>query len=284
LLGGVGAAGAYVLAACSGDDPVSTGDAPTTTTPAPVVLGESFDRNTLLVPGIPQRMPFLLFAASGGLIERADAPAELTFSFTLQGGGATMPDVTVARAGDAVDRVYYPAVATFPSVGVWDVATDLDGLPLTSSVAVNEQTTVPQVGDPLPAAPTPTVADPLGVTTLCTRDPQCPFHEVSLADALAAGRPVAVLLSTPAYCQVAICGPVLDLLVDQPPAIDTIHIEVFPNGPPADDATNVSPLVNDTFGLTYEPALFVAGADGRIAARLDNIYDAPELAAALALV
>jgi hypothetical protein len=141
---------------------------------------------------------------------------------------------------------------------------------------------VPDVGDPLPGPPTPTTADPLGVAVLCTREPACPFHEVSLADVLAGGRPVVVMLSTPAYCQTAICGPVLDSLITAAPTIDTVHIEVYPNEAPPDGLP--SELVGSSFGLGWEPVLFVAGADGRVTARLDNIWDGDELGAALATI
>ena len=43
----------------------------------------------------------------------------------------------------------------------------------------------------------------------------------------------------------------------------------------------MSPLVTETFGLNYEPVLFVTTA-GTVTARLDNIYDGAELAEALA--
>jgi hypothetical protein len=295
LLGGAGIAGAYVLGACSSDEPAAppttgtggpstTGVDGTTTTPLDpdaLVLGESFDRNNLLVAGLPQRAPFLLFQASGGLVPIDEAPAELTFSITSEAGQA-LDDITVALAGVDVERAYYPLLTTFPDTGIWNITTTAAGQALATSVGVNESATVPQVGDPIPTAPTPTTADPLGVTTLCTREPACPFHEVSLDDVVAAGRPVAVIVSTPAYCQVAICGPVLDLLVDTAPAIDVVHVEVYPNDPPPDGLPTT--LVTDTFGLAYEPVLFVADATGAVVARLDNIYDGPELTAALALV
>ena len=40
----------------------------------------------------------------------------------------------------------------------------------------------------------------------------------------------------------------------------------------------------DAYALPFEPALFVAEPDGTILRRLDAIYDATELADALALV
>jgi hypothetical protein len=296
---GAGLAGLLALAACGDDD--DGGDAGNQSqTPGnggdgdgqdgegssgQLVLGEAFDRNALLVASIAQRAPYVLFESSGGLVPVADAPDEVTFTFTPQDGGDALEPITTTRRGDDVDRPYYPVVATFPSAGLWDVTADLgDGRTLTSVVAVNETSPLAQIGDPLPVAPTPTVADTLGVTHLCTDDPACPLHEVSLDAATAAGRPVAVLVSTPAFCAVGICGPVLDLLVDATDGrddVDAIHVEVYTES--GDDGPGEpSPLVVDTFALGWEPVLFVADATGTVVARLDNIYDGPELAEALA--
>ena len=75
---------------------------------------------------------------------------------------------------------------------------------------------IPQVGAPLPPFDTPTVEDGRGVNPICTREPACPLHDVSTqSSALSAGQPVAYLIGTPAYCQTAVCGPVLDLLLDR---------------------------------------------------------------------
>jgi hypothetical protein len=287
--------GAVLLAACAGgdDDPDAVaGDAATTTSggaPTPsttteatsVVLGTAFNRNTFLQAGIPQRSTFVLFEGSGGFVRPADAPEELTFEAQLAPDGARV-QATVARHGDDLDRPYYPAAFTFPSPGVWAVTTTLpDGATLTREVQVNASVPFPQVGDALPAIATPTTAADLGVGTICTRTPACPFHEVSLADAMAAGRPVAALVSTPAYCQVAICGPVLDLLIAADAGdVAVVHIEAFPNGSGTDPGAP-SPILTDDLGLDFEPVLFVAGADGVITARLDSIYDAAELASAL---
>lgn len=283
----LGSGAAALLAACGGDDGEGGAAATTTTSAGPgsaPVLGVAFDVNGVLVSGIEQRAPFLLYEPTGGLIRFADAPAELTFEIAPE-GGEPLPPVTVARHGEDVDRAYWPLVTTFESTGLHVVRVDVDGAALEQPVNVNRpaEVTVPQVDQPLPSAPTPTVADPLGVQTICTQEPPCPLHEVSLADAVAAGRPVAVLVSTPAYCQVAICGPVLELLVGAAPAhpdVAVVHLEVYPNGEPT--AESISPVVTSTLGLTYEPALFVADAAGTLTARLDNIYDGAELSAALA--
>jgi cell division septation protein DedD len=289
----LGSGAALVLAACS-DDGEPTDDGGDTTAPggeatttsaaaaAGLVLGEAFDRNGTLVAGIPQRAPFVLFQTSGGLVRFADAPPSIAFTLRPEDGDGLAP-IEVQRRGEDVDRPYYPLLATFPAAGAWSVSADLGtGTVLESLVQVNPEVSIPQVGEALPVAPTPTTAAPAGATTVCTRETPCPFHEVSLDAARAEGRAVAVLLSTPAYCQVGICGPVLDLLIAEAPNhpdLTVIHVEVYPNGAPPE--VPPSALITQTFGLAYEPALFVAGAAGTVTARLDNIYDGPELTEAL---
>jgi hypothetical protein len=283
-------AGAVLLTACGGSDgddttagdTSSTRDDPGTTgSTGGLVLGFAFNPNGFLVAGRPQRTSAVLFESSGGFATVEAAPEELSLVATPAGGGEAV-NATVARHGEDLDRPYYPAELTFPTPGVWEVVADLgDGTTLRREVQVSESVPFPQIGDPLPAVPTPTVADPLGVSTICTRSPACPFHEVSLTDALTQGRPVAVLLSTPAYCQVAVCGPVLDLLVEAHPQTHAvIHVEVFPNGSGTDPGTP-SPVLTEGFHLDFEPVLYVAGADGTITSRLDSIYDGDELTAAL---
>src|SRR5438132_1411319 len=83
-----------------------------------------------------------------------------------------------------------------------------------------------------PPNPTPTTANHLGVNPICTHDPVCPFHSVSLDQAIGGTRPIALLVSTPAFCQVAICGPVLDLFIKRKATfaaqgITVIHAEVY---------------------------------------------------------
>jgi hypothetical protein len=91
---------------------------------------------------------------------------------------------------------------------------------------------VPGPGDPMPPFDTPTFDDSRGVDPLCTREPEpCPFHEVTLTDALVAGKPVAYLVGTPAFCQTGTCAPALESMIAvQDRFGDTftwIHAEVY---------------------------------------------------------
>ena len=72
----------------------------------------------------------------------------------------------------------------------------------------------------------------MGVNPICTRsEGTCPFHAQSLDTLVGNGKPTIVLLATPALCQSATCGPVLDILMAEvaPVAskLNVVHVEVF---------------------------------------------------------
>lgn len=249
-----------------------------------VVLGAFFGfGDAVLAAGIEQRAVFGLLDASGPI--GSGTPAELMFTLEDEGGRAVAEPTVVARHQAELPRPYYPLRFTVDRPGNYVAVADLDGrrLEATFLVSAAEDVTVPQVGDPLPAIPTPTPEQSRGVDPLCTAEPQCPLHEPSLEEAMADGRPVALLISTPAFCQTAICGPVLDVLLDRrgeaPDDLVILHAEVYTD----ERAEQLTPVVQ-ALQLSYEPALFVAGGDGLVTARLDNIFDADEMRAALATV
>jgi len=131
---------------------------------------------------------------------------------------------------------------------------------------------------------TPTPTDARGVDPVCTQDPPCPLHDVTLTEALTMGKPVAFLISTPAFCQTGICGPVLDLLVAEAEGRDIValHAEVWKNAAELDgDLSQATPTeALDAYGMTaagFEPALFIGDSQGNLADRLDLIYDSSEL-------
>ena len=144
-----------------------------------------------------------------------------------------------------------------------------------------------QVGDPVRSVDTPTTANPLNVNPICTRTPTaCPLHTISYAEVLKTKGPTALLISTPGFCQTAVCGPVFELLVSESanfPKIRMVHAEVdndpqeFASGKPDPKATDA---VN-TYGLSYEPSLVVANNDGIVVSRLDFTWDRAELCSAL---
>lgn len=142
-------------------------------------------------------------------------------------------------------------------------------------------TKVPFPGQPMRPVRSPTSAQPLGVNPICTRQPPCPLHEVSIDAALAEKRPLAVLFATPALCESRLCGPVLENLLAQQERfgakVRLVHVEIFPT------VERKKPLIQavQDYGLDNEPVLFLAGADGVVRERLDNAYDLAEIRSAL---
>ena len=58
---------------------------------------------------------------------------------------------------------------------------------------------IPKPGENLPPFDTPTTADGRGVNPVCTRQPACALHDLTLTQALQTGKPVAYLIGTPAF-------------------------------------------------------------------------------------
>ena len=140
----------------------------------------------------------------------------------------------------------------------------------TIPVATAETSAFPAPGDEAPVVATPTFAAPLGAEQVCTQEPPCDMHEVSLDDALAQGRPVVVQFATPAYCQTAVCGPsvaVLDEVRQQGDWGDTafIHCEIY-----ADAGQNLLEPIT-AWNLPSEPWMYTIDAQGRIDSRTDGV-------------
>lgn len=102
------------------------------------------------------------------------------------------------------------------------------------------------------------------------------MHEVTLRDALTIGKPIALLVGTPAHCSTGTCAPALEALIaaraQVGDAVTFIHAEVYADV----DATKVAPTVG-ALAMDYEPALFITDENGVVVERLDAVFDAVEV-------
>jgi hypothetical protein len=263
-----------------GDSRGSGGEEPAP--PAGGLVAIRFFPDGVQPPG-SQRMPVGLATSDGALAE--DGPATLT-ARVIDGSGNPVGDpVTAERHDQGLPRAYYPFLTSVPAAGLYTLSIDVGSgtpAPLAFSVTDPAQIAIPQVGDRLVPVDTPTTTDARGVDPICTRDPECPLHERTLTEAMASGKPVAFLIATPAYCQTAACGPVLDVLLSQHDRlgdqVEMVHAEVYINDEPGPDT--VSEAVK-AYKLEFEPVLYLADAEGVIVERLDSIFDEAEVSAAL---
>jgi hypothetical protein len=282
----LGATGGVLLAACGksdGSDETTASDS--TTTPGAagaggLVLFKAFQAEQPV--GVDLRLPLALADGEGSF--DVNLPRTVTVRMRRPDGGISAP-VTVQRHEQDLPRGYFPLRTTFDTPGRWSIVLEAGKTQVETMVdakAASELPSIPGPGDPLPKIPTPTKANHQGVNPICTNDPVCPFHSVSLDQVIGGTKPIVLIVSTPAFCQVAICGPVLGLLIKRRAQLEqaglaVIHAEVYVDR----NARQTAPTV-DALGLDFEPSLFLAAPDGTVTDRLDSIFDGAELDEALA--
>lgn len=285
----VGLAAGALVAACGRGSQSST--AP------PIILGEAdpvgwrlgarfadgYTAPSSIVAGSLQRAPYVLLGVDGLPID-TEGPQRLDFTIREAGpGGTVVATHTVERHGGEPATPYFPLVFQINDPGDYVVQIDNKSEPHNLRVIDVDQTELLQVGDPLPAIVTPTIADPQDVDPICTEtNGPCPFHEHSVVDALARPGPTALLVSTPRFCQSDVCGPTVGLLRSslrvRPEPWSVVHAEVY-QGPEAGNF-NTTPVVT-ALGLNFEPTLIVANSAGIVTAALHFTMDANEVAAAM---
>ena len=278
FLAGAGALGIVLASGCGGKDEAGAR-----------ILGAAFanglSSEAVLVPGIEQRAPLVLFDVASGRPMRDNPPASIDVELWVTGGKMlTKSKLTVHD--DEISTPYYPLMMTLPEAGDYEIRAKFSDEPVGFRASARDKVPLVQVGDKLRPVDTPTTTNALGVTPICTRTPQCPLHDTSLAKVLETKGPTALLISTPGFCQTAVCGPVLELLMSERANFTNmrmVHAEVYID--PQEFATGKpNPRTTDavkTYGLSYEPSLIVANADGIVVSRLDFTWDRAELRAAL---
>lgn len=285
FLGGAAAIGA---AACGSNDSDGNSAASTTTAAGSYSLIGMFppSGSGFLPAGAPRRLPFVIADFDGAPLDVIDGPVTMSLS---NDAGMIGEAMEVEPRSEGLQRAYLPFTATFPEAGFYTVSATYGGQTIEARLEASAEgsSSIPDVGQPLPAVATPTSDDARGVTPICTNNPECNLHDINLVDALAdTTRPTMLLISTPAYCQTAICGPVLQIVVDAAaadPSVQTIHAEVYADPESVDlpQESDLAPVVA-AYELPIEPVLYLADSAGIITHRFDSIFDTSELSEALA--
>lgn len=244
-----------------------------------------FNPDNYLTVGVPQRISFAVANAGGGV--SLDTPATMTFK--LEHPSGKKKNFTAKVHNKNLPFSYYQFDYVLPEKGNYFTSSTVDGHEVSAAFAVGAKgsSPVPAPMSTMPSLVTPTVTDPHGIDPLCTNDPPCPLHSVSLDAALAEKKPVAYLVATPKFCQTGICGPVLDVLLSEQSAyadkVTMIHQEVYQSATEAAEKganATLAPALKE-LGLVSEPVLFLIGRDGIVTRRLDSAYDSVELRAGL---
>lgn len=283
---GAGLAAFPALAACGGDDESATatsGEGGTSTTAGKLDRSlVPFSGTASFVASARNRLPFGI-GDRDGLLPTEASPKTLTVTILDEQDQQVGDPIEATRHADGLPRAYYPLEFEAGKPGLYTARAEVDGVTAELAFQVLRPGDLQLVkpGDPMPQVDTPTTKDAHGVKPICTREPACPLHEVSLREALAGDSPIGLLISTPAFCGVSICGPVLDLLLEQVdgfPGVRFIHAEVYAD--PAASLNETAPIVQ-ALRLPFEPVLVLARPDGTVTTRLDTIFDRAELEATL---
>lgn len=284
------AAGAVVLGGCGTDQTTASApSAPPTPSPTGSPPSTQASLDALVAQAAPQAANDLnVITGSFEQLVGEDLPVAfgLTDAENNPLAGADIRLYAVPSGGDAIGPVptEFREVPGNP-LGLYVTRIDLVDPEITALVAVTadgeragaatlpvrtaEQSAFPAPTEPAITVPTPTVAAPGDLAQLCTSDPPCSMHEVSLDQALREGRPVVLEFSTPAYCQTAVCGPSVEILDEVRGSGDWgdvafIHVEIYSD----QGQTPVEAVTR--WQLPSEPWLYAIGADGIITARSDG--------------
>lgn len=269
------AAGAIAVSACGGSSSgggSASGD---------YVVVTRFP-NTNLVPG-SVRLPISLADAQGTLLTDASLPTTLTSRIVADATGEIIVDkIMTTKHGVNLPQPYWPVIAEINDVGIYRLI--VEGGPEDGAAFQlfdPSRVSVPIVGTPMPPFETPTIDNAGGLDPICTYSSgTCPFHTITLGDALNSGKPVAYLIGTPAYCKTGTCAPALETLIAAQKTFGDdilfVHAEVYTDR----TATEVAPAVR-AYYMDFEPALFIADSDGVLRHRLDAIFDQDEVQDAL---
>ncbi|HEU4327474.1 MAG TPA: thioredoxin family protein [Roseiflexaceae bacterium] len=212
--------------------------------------------------------------------------------------------------GQGLPVGFYVAYPNLDKPGEWRVEIQAQAAGQTSPsisrqrLEVKPSSDVPNVGDQAVAVKTLTikdVPDPAQLSSGKEIDPA--MYQISLDQALASGKPTAVLFATPGFCRTATCGPSLNVLQALRPKygdwINFIHAEVyrypFPQSVQAQQQAAEAAMKQGrlmtpeearagfsdamaAWGLASEPWLYLIDAKGVIAARYEGGITEQELA------
>ncbi len=238
------------------------------------------------------RFAFGLAGATNALVERAtpevffarDQTSKALGPFTARWLDMRAYDATRDRSPRSELKGFYVAEIDLPQPGNWVGAALVDVASQRAAgqgtLAVSQQV-VSQVGTRARPGPSPVATTPAAAAKVCTREPVCPMHYISLDDALASGKPTVLSFATPLLCASRMCGPVVD---EQMQVFDKlgkrranfVHVEIYPGR----QTDKPAPLYVD-WGLKSEPWLLVIDRQGIIRARAEGPVVASEIEAAL---
>lgn len=230
------------------------------------------------------RVSFALFDGPGPLagVRQVDVAA-----VPVDAPGAEAQPPLTAVAYDDYEIPYWVVYPNLTHPGVWGltaVVTLASGETLESQflLPVTEESTAVPLGAAAPASQNRTLATEPDLHQLSSgNDPNPALYQMTVAEALATGRPTVVAFATPGLCQTRWCAPVLESVeavqAEVGDSANFIHIEVYEDF----QALTWVPEMAE-WGLETEPWVYVLDETGRVAAAFSGPLSPRELRQAVA--
>lgn len=214
------------------------------------------------------------------------------FKLKADGTGEKKSDATaIFRSVGGQSKGVWAAPVEFGETGPWGAQISVGGGSDAPRVTrmnfeVRDKFSAPGYGDPAVRSATPTDRDVGGdLAKLCTNQPPCTLHTLSVARALESGqKPLVAAFATPALCTSATCGPELDAVLalhaTYGERANFVHVEIYQY--PFDGA-KVAPAV-DEWHLPSDPWIFIVDKTGIVRDRFEGAAPADEIEPALKAV
>jgi hypothetical protein len=194
----------------------------------------------------------------------------------------------IFRSVGAQSRGVWVAPAEFGETGAWGAQVTLsqpNNPPRSARMnfEVRDKFSAPGYGEPAVRSASLTTRDVNGdVSRICTNQPPCDLHALSIVQALESGQqPLVVSFATPALCTSATCGPELDAVLQlhrtYGAQANFIHVEIYEY---PFDGQRVAKAV-DEWRLPSDPWTFVVDRAGIVRDRFEGAAPAEEIEPAL---
>lgn len=210
----------------------------------------------------PQRLP--------------DATLRLTFFFPIEPTPIAQGSEVRAtyRWVDTKGKGIYVAPVTFDRSGMWgvEVAGEIGGRtigPARTRFPVKVKSDTPGIGSEAPRSRNLTARDVSNIKLIDSGVVPNDMHDLTIADAIATGKPLVAIFATPGFCATQTCAPMVDemsaLKKSLGDIVNFVHVEIYK------DPQNRVPYETVTeWGLTSEPWVFLVDKRGKVAAKFEG--------------
>ena len=206
----------------------------------------------------------------------ADATLRLKFYFPIE-------PTPVAR-GKEVSAIYrwvdvkgkgiYVAPVEFDQSGIWgvEVTGEAGGRtigPARTRFPVKVKPDTPAIGSDAPRSRNLTARDVSNIKVIDSGVVPNDMHDLTIADAIATGKPLVAIFATPGFCATQTCAPMVEemsaLKRTLGDSVNFVHVEIYK------DPQNRVPYETVTeWGLTSEPWVFLVDKRGKVAAKFEG--------------